>query len=714
MTIERPLGVLPPSGFFCYGRETPLYFVVIGIMLKQTRRDPSELLSEEVKTLRDQINQANYQYYVLDSPDLPDSEYDRLFRQLLELEQAHPSLIISDSPTQRIGDQPLLSFSQVQHEMPMLSLDNAFNKEELAQFDRRVRERLGSSNVNYACEPKLDGIAVSLLYEEGQFVRGATRGDGSVGEDITLNVRTIRSMPLKLLGENWPNRLEVRGEIYMPKAEFEALNKALIRKGAKAFINPRNAAAGSLRQLNPTITNQRRLQLCCYSVGVFEGELPDNHYEVLQELQAWGLRINPEMRLVSSIDGCEAYYNKLATQRDTLPYDIDGIVFKVNDFLLQQQLGFVARAPRWAIARKFPAQEEMTTLNDVEFQVGRTGAITPVARLTPVFVGGVTISNATLHNMDEVERLGVRIGDTVIIRRAGDVIPQVVKVVQSKRPDQTQAIVAPALCPVCHSETERQKGEAVVRCTGGLYCSAQRKEAIKHFSSRKALNIDGLGDKLVDQLVDRELILSIADLFKLSEPQVAECDRMGKKSAEKLIHALETSKRTTLEKFIYALGIREVGVATARSLAHHFRALEPLMVADIALLQTIDDVGPVVAGHIKAFFKQHHNQEVIDQLLSCGILWPEKHEDKTLSDERPLNGQVWVLTGSLTAMTRDEGKEYLLALGAKVTGSVSAKTNVVIAGEKPGSKLVKARALGVTVVDESGFIQLLNQYGYDL
>lgn len=676
--------------------------------------EPETYFSEivkNIKQLHDVINQANYQYYVLDDSDLSDSEYDRLFRELQTLEKEHPSLTTPDSPTQRVGITPLSGFSQVMHEMPMLSLDNAFSADELQQFDRRVRERLQTSSVNYACEPKLDGIAVSLLYENGQLVRGATRGDGSTGEDITLNLRTIPSVPLKLLDEGWPVRLEVRGEVYMPKAGFGKLNKVLLRQGGKPFINPRNAAAGSLRQLDPSVTAKRPLQFCCYSVGIFEGELPDNHYAVLNKLHTWGLRINPEMQLVTSIDACEVYYNKMAEQRDSLPYDIDGLVFKVNDFSLQQRLGFVARAPRWAIARKFPAQEEVTILLDVEFQVGRTGAITPVARLTPVFVGGVTVSNATLHNMDEVQRLGIRIGDTVIIRRAGDVIPQVAGVVMSKRPVQTREIIAPKQCPVCHSEVERQSGEAVARCTGGLYCSAQRKEAIKHFSSRKALDIDGLGNKLVEQLVDRKLIDSVADLFKLTVPQVAECERMGKKSAENLILALEKSKKTTLSRFIYGLGIREVGEATALSLATHFNKLTPLISASSEVLQAIDDIGPVVAGHTEAFFRQAHNREIIAHLLDCGVEWQTSETNVCVVGDRPLQGQTWVLTGTMAGMSRDEGKALLIGLGAKVTGSVSAKTNMIVAGEKAGSKLTKAQSLGIKVLDEAAFIQLLNDHG---
>ncbi|WP_211824195.1 NAD-dependent DNA ligase LigA [Kistimonas asteriae] len=671
-----------------------------------------EEVSQQLEALRTTINQHNYRYYVLDDPAVSDSEYDRLMQELRAVESQYPELVSVDSPTQRVGAQPLAKFGQVRHEVPMLSLDNAFNQDDLQDFDRRIHDRLKSDvTIEYACEPKLDGIAVSLLYEGGMLVRGATRGDGQTGEDITLNVRTIPSIPLKLLGSGWPTRLEVRGEIYMPRAGFAALNEKAMKAGEKTFVNPRNAAAGSLRQLDPRITNSRPLEMCCYSAGLVDGgTLPEKHGDVLTQFQGWGLKINPEMRIVTGIEACADYYENLAAKRDSLSYDIDGIVFKVNDLKLQQQLGFVARAPRWAIARKFPAQEEMTVLKSIEFQVGRTGAITPVARLEPVFVGGVTVSNATLHNMDEVERLDARAGDTVIIRRAGDVIPQVVKVVLEKRLEGALPPSLPEACPVCGSDIERSEEETVARCTGGLFCSAQRKEAIRHFSSRKAMDIDGLGEKLIEQLVDKELVNTIADLFRLTEEQLIRLERMGAKSAANLVAALKASKTTTLARFIYSLGIREVGEATAATLASHFCTLEALEAATQEELQAADDVGPIVAQHIAMFFQQAHNREVIEALLAQGLNWPAI-EKPVESDELPLTGQTWVLTGALTAMTRDEGKAYLQALGAKVAGSVSAKTATLVAGEKAGSKLSKAQSLGVSVMDEEAFMAFLQEHG---
>ncbi len=671
-----------------------------------------EEVSQQLEALRTTINQHNYSYYVLDDPAVSDSEYDRLMQELKALESQHPELVSADSPTQRVGAQPLAKFGQVRHEVPMLSLDNAFSQDDLQDFDRRIHDRLKSdATIEYACEPKLDGIAVSLLYENGVLIRGATRGDGQTGEDITLNVRTIPSIPLKLLGSGWPARLEVRGEIYMPRTGFNALNEKAMKGGEKTFVNPRNAAAGSLRQLDPRITASRPLEMCCYSAGlVQDGTLPDKHGDVLTQFRAWGLKINPEMRIVTGIQACADYYENLAAKRDSLSYDIDGIVFKVNDLKLQQQLGFVARAPRWAIARKFPAQEEMTILKSIEFQVGRTGAITPVARLEPVFVGGVTVSNATLHNMDEVERLDARAGDTVIIRRAGDVIPQVVKVVLERRQDGSLPLNLPEACPVCGSDIERSEEETVARCTGGLYCSAQRKEAIRHFASRKAMDIDGLGEKLIEQLVDKELVNTIADLFRLTEEQLIRLERMGAKSAANLVAALKASKTTTLARFIYSLGIREVGEATAATLAAHFCTLEALEAASVDELQAADDVGPIVAQHIALFFQQAHNREVIEALLAQGLNWPAI-EKPAQSDALPLAGQTWVLTGTLTAMTRDEGKAYLQSLGAKVAGSVSAKTTQLVAGEKAGSKLSKAQSLGVSVMDEEAFMAFLQDHG---
>ena len=659
------------------------------------------------------LNRANYQYYVLDTPELPDVEYDRCLRELQALEEAFPQLVSPDSPTQRVGAEPLSAFSQVQHELPMLSLDNAFSDEEMQDFDRRIRDRLNSQQpVEYACEPKLDGIAVSLMYRNGVLERAATRGDGAVGEDITQNVRTIYSVPLKLLDENVPPVLEVRGEIYMPKAGFNALNEAARDSGDKLFVNPRNAAAGSLRQLDPKITAKRPLQLCVYSVGLVEGgELPERHTEILEQLNRWGFRINSEMAVAENIEACIDYHRRLGEKRDQLPYDIDGIVFKVNSIPLQKRLGFVARAPRWATAYKFPAQEEMTELQDVEFQVGRTGAVTPVARLKPVFVGGVTVSNATLHNRDEIARLGVKIGDSVVIRRAGDVIPQVVSVVEAKRPKDARDIEFPDHCPVCDSPVESTPGEAVSRCSGGLICSAQRKQAIKHYASRKAMDIDGLGDKLVEQLVDEGLLHSVSGLYHLELEQLVALERMGEKSAQNLLDALESSKNTTLPKFLYALGIREVGEATARNLAQYFGDLNPLMQADAESLQQVEDVGPVVAHFVEEFFQQPHNLEEIEALRQAGVHWQaETREEGT----QPLEGQTWVLTGKLEVLSRGEAKDYLQRLGAKVAGSVSAKTHTVVAGPGAGSKLNKARDLDIPVLDEDAFMVMLREQGIEI
>lgn len=668
-------------------------------------------LSSEVQQLHQKLNQANYQYYVLDDPQLPDAQYDRLFQRLKKIESEHPEFLTPDSPTQRVGAQALSHFEQVSHDVPMLSLDNAFDAQDMRDFNRRITDRIRQSGeVSYACEPKLDGIAVSLLYEEGLLVRAATRGDGAVGENITQNIRTVPSIPLKLLGSDYPAILEVRGEVYMPKKGFDAFNEKALARGEKLFVNPRNAAAGSLRQLDPKITAARPLEFCCYSLGRADGgDVPNKHSEILNQFSKWGFKINPEMRVVEGIEGCLEYYAQLAEKRNTLAYEIDGIVFKVDDINLQQQLGFVSRAPRWAIAHKFPAQEEMTLLKDVEFQVGRTGAITPVARLEPVFVGGVTVSNATLHNMDEIARLGVMIGDTVVIRRAGDVIPQIVNVVEAQRPSNAKDIVFPTACPVCDSHIERIEGEAVSRCSGGLVCAAQRKEAIKHFASRKAMDIDGLGDKLVEQLVDEHLIESFLDLYSLKLESLMKLERMGEKSAQNLLAAIEASKQTTLAKFLYALGIREVGVATAQNLVNHFLDLRVLVKADLDALLEVDDVGPIVAQHILSFFDEPHNQKIIDGLLNIGITWPAI--EKKDASELPLVGQTFVVTGTLASMGRDQAKDYLQRLGAKVTGSVSAKTHGLVAGEKAGSKLTKAQDLDVPVLDEAAFLQMLQEHG---
>jgi len=671
---------------------------------------PDPALREEAADLRQQLQEHNYRYYVLDDPSIPDAEYDRLLRRLQQLETDYPDLKTPDSPTQRVGAAPLFEFETVSHEMPMLSLDNAFSDEELTDFNRRVMERLRRDEpVSYVCEPKLDGIAVSLLYRDGVLVRGATRGDGTTGENITDNVRTVRSIPLRLQMSDPPSSLEVRGEIYMPKAGFEKLNDEAREAGQKLFVNPRNAAAGSLRQLDSRITASRSLEMAVYGLGLVEGlTLPPTHMEVLQTLRGWGFLVNPYVELAETLDDCLAYYEKMAAIRAELSCDIDGIVYKVNDLGLQRRLGFVARAPRWAIARKFPAQEEMTRLLDVEFQVGRTGAVTPVARLEPVFVGGVTVSNATLHNRDEVERLGLKIGDSVIIRRAGDVIPQVVKVVEERRPDNAREIVFPDHCPVCGSPVERVSGEAVARCSGGLICAAQRKQAIKHFASRKAMDIDGLGDKLVEQLVDRDLVHSVADLYRLTGEQLAGLERMAEKSAANLLAALEDSRETTLPRFLYALGIREVGEATARGLAQYFGSLEALSQADTEALQEVPDVGPVVAHFVWEFFQQRENLEVVEELRALGVTWPEE----TSPDEssQPLAGETWVLTGSLESMGRAEAKEKLQQLGARVAGSVSAKSSCVVAGPGAGSKLSKAQKLDVPVIDEDELLALFRRH----
>ena len=668
-----------------------------------------EQVRAEYEQLKDELNQHNHSYYVLDEPTIPDSEYDRSMRRLQEIEQQYPELLSDDSPSQRVGGAPLPSFSQVSHAVPMLSLDNAFSDEELEAFDRRISDRLNyktDQQIDYVCEPKLDGVAVSLLYRDRLLVRGATRGDGKVGEDITANVRTINSIPLKLSGAGIPELLEVRGEIYLPRSGFDKINAVAMAKGDKPFVNPRNAAAGSLRQLDSKITASRPLEMCAYSVGQFQGgETPDSHLNMLKALVGWGFKINTYVEAVQGIAACEAYYERMQERRDQLPYDIDGIVYKVNDLLLQQRLGFVAKAPRWAIARKFPAQEEMTQLLDVEFQVGRTGALTPVARLAPVFVGGVTVSNATLHNGDEIARLGLCIGDTVIIRRAGDVIPKVAAVVLDRRPADAKPILFPENCPVCQSPVRRIEGEAVARCSGGLFCGAQSKEAIKHFASRKAMDIDGLGDKLVELLVDRGLIYSPADLYELTAAKIADLDRMGEKSAQNLIDAIAASRQTTLGKFLFALGIREVGEATGQTLARNFGSLEAIIEADQDALLEVDDIGPVVAYYIRDFFRNPDNLSIINALRESGVSWDDI--DISAQDSQPLKGQTWVLTGGMEIMSRAEAKDRLQELGAKVAGSVSAKTSQVVAGPGAGSKLTKAQSLDIPVLDEQQFLAFL-------
>ncbi len=666
-------------------------------------------VAQRVADLRQEINQHNYHYYVLDAPQIPDAEYDRLLRELQILEAAHPELVTPDSPTQRVGAEPLKSFGQITHAIPMLSLDNAFSNEEIAAFDRRVRERLEIDEViEYVAEPKLDGLAISLRYVEGVLKQAATRGDGVTGENVTLNVRTIKSVPLRLIGTDYPPVLEVRGEIYMPKAAFEALNRRARKRGEKEFANPRNAAAGSLRQLDPRITATRKLAIFCYGVGEVVGTLPMDHIDTLQALKTWGLPILPDVAEVQGVEGMLSYYRNIGTKRERLSYEIDGVVYKVNRFDYREKLGFVARAPRWAIAHKFPAQEEMTEVRDIEVQVGRTGAITPVARLAPVHVGGVVVSNATLHNEDEVRRKDVRVGDTVIVRRAGDVIPEVVGVVLAKRPKEARRFEMPTVCPVCGSDIVKAEGEAVARCSGGLFCGAQRKQAIKHFASRKAMDIEGLGDKLVDQLVDADLVHNVADLYSLTHDQLASLERMGAKSATNLISAIKQSKTTTLAKFLFALGIREVGEATARSLALHYGELEKIISADKASLQSVADVGPIVADHIYTFFRQSHNIEVIDALRNAGVRWPAVEVPE--ADAQPLLGQTYVLTGTLSTLSRADAKARLQALGAKVSGSVSKKTSYVVAGADAGSKLTKAEQLGVAILTEEDLLRKLAEH----
>ncbi len=754
--------------------------------------DPNDKqLVDEAARLRDQLTRYNYNYYVLDDPLISDAEYDRLLRRLQQLESERPEIRTADSPTQRVGAPPLSQFAQVRHTVAMLSLDNVFDAAEFAEFDRRVRRKLQTNeDLEYACEPKLDGVAVSLIYQDGVLVCGATRGDGMTGEDITANVRTVASVPLRLRGNNLPELLTVRGEVYMPLHGFEKLNHHARAEGQKVFVNPRNAAAGSLRQLDSRITARRPLAMSAYGIGEVRGwQLPPTHVEILHALQDWGFALNGLVATATGVVQCEDYYAKVIACRGQLDYDIDGIVYKVNALALQEKLGFVARAPRWAIARKFPAQEAMTRLLDVEFQVGRTGAITPVARLEPVFVGGVTVSNATLHNHDEIQRLGIRLGDQVIVRRAGDVIPQIVRAAQSDGDtgNATRIIEFPKQCPVCGSDIERAEDEAVARCAGGLYCPAQRKEAIKHFASRRAMDIDGLGDKLVEQLVDNGLVNDPADLYSLTVEQLAGLERMAEKSAQNLLAALNASRVTTFPRFLYALGIREVGEVTAAALAEHFGTLEKLRKAriedfvqvggikgvgtatavalqdylrsgvspseaqgeDLANWLTatrirgitgkiaralatefntlealraarvddmvythksrIDGVGPVVAQHVVTFFQQKHNLEVVDKLCSsAGIHWPAGVSAKAVS--QPLAGQTWVLTGTLQAMSREQAKQHLQSLGARVAGTVSSKTDVLVAGSDPGSKLAKATALNIAIFDEQKLMQMLDTY----
>ena len=671
----------------------------------------STAIRKKVESLRSQIHHHNYLYHALDAPEIPDAEYDRMVRELQTLEHDHPELVTEDSPTQRVGAEPVKAFDTVKHKVPMLSLDNAFSEETLRNFHRRVTERLEldvDADLSYSAEPKLDGAAVSLLYERGKFRRGATRGDGTTGEDVTHNLRTIDAVPLRMHGRKIPGLLEVRGEVFMPRARFMQFNEQARQKGEKTFVNPRNAAAGSLRQLDPRLTAERPLDIYLYSVGLFEdGSLPGRHSEVLDQLQNWGFKVCPEREVVRGIEGCLAYYGKIGKRRDTLSYDIDGVVYKVDRLDYQRELGFVSRAPRWAIAHKFPAQEEMTQVRDVEFQVGRTGAVTPVARLEPVFVGGVTVSNATLHNMDELHRKDVRVGDTVIVRRAGDVIPEVVQVVKGRRLKNARPVATPSKCPVCGSAVARIGDEAVLRCTGGLFCPAQRTEALKHFVSRRALDIDGMGTKLIEQLVANDRLKTPADIYRLNKEELISLERMGEKSVQKLLAAVERSKETTLARFLYGLGIREVGEATAVALATHYGNLSAIMEATEDELQGVADVGPVVASRIRAFFDEEHNRQIIAELIDLGLRW-EEMEPATRPTEGPCVGKTFVLTGTLSRMTRDQAKARIQALGGKVTGSVSKKTDYVVYGENAGSKLTKAQSLGIDLLDEAAFEALVS------
>ncbi len=668
-----------------------------------------EEIKNQIGLLKDKIRRYDYHYYVQDEPLVPDAEYDRCFRELQNLEAQYPELLTPDSPTQRVSGTPVDAFMPVAHQQPMLSLANVFSDEELQAFIKRVTDKLDEPNQQllFTCEPKLDGLAVNLTYENGVLVSAATRGDGTTGENITANIRTIPSVPLMLRTDKPPHLIEVRGEVYMPKQGFEDYNKQAQNMGEKLFANPRNAAAGSLRQLNPAVTASRPLAIYCYGVGACEGyALPDSHWEQLQLLKEFGFRVSTETRREKGITGCLTYYHSMLDKRNQLPFEIDGVVYKIDSISLQKQLGFVSRAPRFACAHKFPALEEMTILQAVDFQVGRTGALTPVARLEPVSVAGVTVSNATLHNMDEIARKDIRIGDTVIIRRAGDVIPEVVSVVMEKRPAETQEIHLPEKCPVCGSEVVREEGEAVARCIGGLFCKAQLKRMMWHFASRKAMHIDGLGSVLIEQLVDEKIIRHLPDLYELNESILENLPRMGKKSAQNLLHSLEQSKKTTFSRFLYALGIREIGEAGARVLAEHFGDIPALKTATEEELMGLSDIGPVAASYIIHFFAQEHNLQVIDRLLALGIHWP-KHEKKVINQENPFFEKTVVLTGTLESMGREEAKAKLLGLGAKVSGSVSAKTSYVIAGSEAGSKLDKALDLGVTVLDEAQFLAMV-------
>jgi len=669
-----------------------------------------ESVIAEIQSLREEINSHNHRYHVLDDPQITDQAYDRLYRNLQQLEQQYPELVSEQSPTQRVGSAPATHFETVIHQVAMLSLENAFDDDEMRAFEKRLIDRVASTGaaLAFTAEPKLDGLAISLLYEQGKLLRAATRGDGKTGENITANAKTLPSIPLQLTGEKSTGMIEVRGEVYMDHAGFNALNDSQAKIQGKIFANPRNAAAGSLRLLDSRITAARPLLFCSYAIGRAEGsDLPQGQFERMQYLRSIGFPVSPYIELVEGAEGCIQYYQKILSQRDSLPFDIDGVVFKLNDIQQQQQAGFVSKAPRWAIAYKFPAQEVTTRLLDVEFQVGRTGALTPVARLEPVAVAGVMVSNASLHNMDEIERKDIRIGDLVIVRRAGDVIPEVVSPVASERKDELPRPQMPDRCPVCNSDVVKNQGQAAYRCSGGLICAAQRKEAIKHFASRKALDIEGLGDKLVEQMVELEIIQSIGDLYHLEFSQLAALDRMAEKSAHNLLDSLDASKATTLGKFLFALGIREVGEATAEALANYFRHLDKIIAADIEELQQVEDVGPVVAANVVQFFNQADNLEIVRDLVKQGVHWP-KIDKPRASESLPLLGKTYVITGTLEGFSREQAAARLKLRGAKVSSSVSARTSAVIAGEKPGSKVNKAEALGVEVMDQAQFEILIN------
>jgi DNA ligase (NAD+) len=678
--------------------------------------------------LREQLHHHAWRYYTLDDPEVPDAEYDRLFQELQALESAHPELVTEDSPTRRVGGRVLEAFASVRHAVPMLSIrtETDTGAQGALAFDARVRKELGLSDtdppVGYVAELKFDGLAMNLRYEQGVLVQAATRGDGEVGEDVTQNVRTIGQIPLRIVTPAdaaippVPPVLEVRGEVYMRRDDFEALNARQRDKGEKTFVNPRNAAAGAVRQLDPTIAARRPLSFYAYGLGEVTpaeqgGPVFETHFELLQAIRSWGFPVDPSVKRAQGASELIAFHERIGVERDRLGFDIDGVVYKVDSLALQRKLGFVTREPRWAVAHKYPAQEQLTTVLDIDVQVGRTGKLTPVAKLAPVFVGGVTVTNATLHNEDEVRRKDVRVGDTVIVRRAGDVIPEVVGVLTERRPSGAAVFTMPAVCPVCGSAAVRESGEADTRCTGGLYCSAQRKQAILHFAQRRAVEVEGLGDKLVDQLVDGGLINTLPDLYRLGLSALASLERMAEKSGQNILQALEQSKKTTLPRFLFGLGIRHVGEATAKALARHFGSLDSVMAAAEDRLLQVPDVGPVVAQSIRTFFDQPHNREVVEQLRACGVTWEEA--EPAAQVPRPLAGRTVVLTGTLPTLSRDQAKDRLEAAGAKVAGSVSKKTHYVVAGAEAGSKLDKAREFGVKVLDEAGLLALLDGAGTD-